>query len=404
MIRPTGSVSRYLILGSVLSLPLLLLAFSVLTWRELRAMRAVYLRNLAATLAARLETLPGEPVPDAAFRALSSEEPALADLRIYSQGQAPAAEPALAAIWSGRELFRTEEVSSAGRQLFRTYVPFHSQSKAYIARIDLAPDAGEFLVSHARHHTGIAMLTGVALLSLSFYALWLTRHSAALEKRRLELEHLAQVGTLAGVLAHEIRNPLGSIKGFAQLACERADPATAGLLQPALDEIRRLEKLVNDLLLYGRPPHPAARRTEWLTLAADLERSASGMIGDSAARWTSEGGAFQFDTDPDLLKEALLNLVRNAAEAVRGLDGGEIRLIASLAGQRVHIAVEDNGPGIPDAIRQRLFQPFTTSKASGTGLGLSISSKLVSSLGGTLTLLPAAPRGTRAEISLPATR
>jgi len=113
----------------------------------------------------------------------------------------------------------------------------------------------------------------------------------------------------------------------------------------------------------------------------------------------------EWETDPHLLQQALLNLVRNAVEAIGEAPGGEVRLaIRRQDPAGLTLAVIDNGPGIPEAASPRLFEPFFTTKAFGTGLGLSITRKLVRSLGGEFALRPSMPQGTEAVLRFPQVR
>ncbi|MEK7407886.1 MAG: ATP-binding protein [Acidobacteriota bacterium] len=391
--------SRYLWPLPVLALPLVLLVSAVLTFRELQEMRAIYLRSRAGALAARLETLQPRLPEEKVVDALRDEEPALLDIRIFDTDHEGRERAFLDPIWQGRELFRIELLTAEGGEIFRAYIPFHSEGRLRIARIDLAASAADYLVSHARHNVVVASLSGLVLVLLSLYAIWSSRRAARLERRQLKLEHLAHLGMMSAVLAHEIRNPLGTIKGFAQLAAEKAEAATAPLLAPILDEIRRLERLVSDLLMYGRPPEPALRWTEWESIASALTAQAREAIGNRSIRFRAQPDGLRLRTDPDLLKAALLNLVRNSIEALDDAGDGEVRLAAAPAsGGGLVISVEDNGPGLSAAARARLFEPFFTTKAFGTGLGLPIARRLLSELGGELSLGSAAPRGAKAEV------
>jgi signal transduction histidine kinase len=396
--------TRYLLLPATLGLPLVLLFYALLTSRELNEMKAVYLRDRAATIAARLETLPPEELRGSLPERLANEEPALVDVEVFDTPSETGGNSALEAIWRGRELFRIEETTAGGQKVFRAYIPFHSESRLHVARIDLADAATDFLLAHARHNLLVAVVAGFALLLLSLYALWSARRTAILEKRQLELEHLAHLGKMSAILAHELRNPLGTIKGFAQLACEKADARVAALLSPILGEIRRLEKLATDLLLYGRPREPVLRPAEWPVLAKQLQAHARAAMGEKAIRFEWADQPLRFETDSDLLHEALLNLVRNSVEAVDATQDAEVRLSIEQTSGGLMIAIQDNGPGIAEEVRARLFEPFVTTKASGTGLGLSIARKLVRSLGGELRLVAAQPRGTRAELMFPRLR
>jgi two-component system sensor histidine kinase HydH len=377
---------RYLSVAALFALPLVLLLSSWLTFRELEQLKGVYLRDRAAMLAARLETM-----PEAQFAEAAAEEPALLGLRIYDDGETGADAAALEPIWRGEALFRTENLSG----VFRAYVPFHSGTRLRVARIDLASAAADQLSANARRNVKASTGAAFVLLALSFYVLWSARRSERLQKRQLELEHLAHLGKMSAVLAHEIRNPLATIKGFSQLAAEKADAQVRAMVDPITDEARRLEKLVNDLLLYGRPPAPQPQMIEWAALARELESQAQALANGRPLRVAVSSGIARLRTDPDLLKQILLNLVRNAAEAA----AGEIRITAERAGAGLVIAVEDDGPGIPAAVRERLFEPFFTTRASGSGLGLPIARKLATALDARLALKDLAPHGTRAELA-----
>jgi len=401
MPRAPARIYRYLWSLAVLALPLALLTSAVVTFRELHTMQRVYLRDRAATIAGRLETLLPERLAEA-LETLAAEEPGLVDIQVFAAHEETPERPLMDPIWRGQQLYQTREVDLNGEKVFRAYLPFHAGSELRIARIDLAASAADFLVTHARHNVLVASLSGLVLLLLSAYALWAARRTARLQRRQLELEHLARLGELSAALAHEIRNPLGTIKGFAQLAAERADQAMLALLEPVLGEVRRLERLVTDLLLYGRPSEPAWRLTEWAVLCAGLEAYAREAIGARPIRFSCRAEPWRMRTDPDLLKQVLVNLIRNSVEALEGSEDGEVRLgaVRGPAGGLL-ISVEDNGPGLPQPVRARLFQPFLTTKATGTGLGLSIARQLASALGGQLNLLPVDPHGARAELLFP---
>jgi two-component system, NtrC family, sensor histidine kinase HydH len=375
---------------AVAALPAVLLLSSVRTLREIDEQRSVYLRHRVALVAARLES---GPTP-----AELSDEPDLVDLQVIRRG-GPGDDPALAPIWEGHELFRTEMVRLAVGEVFRAYVPFHSGGAMQMARIDLAGSAADFLSVHARHNVIISSVAGVVLAALSFVAIWAVRKAERMRLHELEIEHLAHIGKMAAVLAHEIRNPLGTVKGFVQLAGESGDGRTRDLLAPALEEVRRLESLVNDLLAYGRPPSPQSRPVEWREVAGVLRGHADALAGSRPVRISVADAALEFPTDPALLGQALLNLLRNGVEAVAG--GGEVYIEAREEHGELVVSVADNGPGISEEALAKLYEPFFTTKAFGTGLGLAITKRLVASLGGRLSVGRGPAGGTVAAIRLP---
>lgn len=375
------------------ALPVVLLYSSVRTLQELNQQRAIYLRHRVSILASRLENL--DPALDAnAIRdRLGENEPYLADVAVISRSDPAAA--ALAPLWDGRELFRTELTSTT----FRAHVPFHKSDGLHIARIDLDPAAADFLLVHARHNLIVASVGGLVLVLLSLYTYLAMRRATALQVRQLELEHLAHIGKMSAVLAHEIRNPLGTIKGFVQLAIEKSQAPARALLDRAVAETQRLEDLVKDLLAYGRPSPPQWQEVSWTAAGATAEAHARHLVGSRPIAVSVSSAPLVWRSDPALLEQALLNLVRNAVEAIPTEAAGSLRIEAeSAADGAIAVRVRDSGVGLSDAVRRRLFEPFLTTKASGTGLGLAITRQLAASLGGSLELRDAPAGGVEAVL------
>lgn len=363
------------------ALPVLLILSAWQTYRSMEDQKEVYLRSRVAALAARLETFSqADSLSDAqALETLAEEEPGLVGLSIFDQ---PTKE--LTALWNGEELFRVERTA----RLYRAYIPFHRQGAIHVARIDLESAAADFLVEHAQHHLALVALVGVLIVALSMLTVRAWR-------RQLELEHLAQIGKMSAALAHEIRNPLGTIKGYAQLLAEQGREEQQAFLTPILDEASRLEQLVKDLLAYGRPAHPHSAKVESMRLLELIQMHARRYAGKVELR--TEVSPFVLNTDLSLLEQILLNLLRNAAEVA-----GVIRFEAQMEGREAVMRVVDNGPGLSTEAERRMYEPFFTSKASGTGLGLCISRKLAAALGGTLRVANVASgHGVIAEVRLP---
>ncbi|MGH8017721.1 MAG: two-component system sensor histidine kinase NtrB [Opitutaceae bacterium] len=226
-------------------------------------------------------------------------------------------------------------------------------------------------------------------------------------------EKLAALGELAAGIAHEIRNPLTAIK--ARLFTLRKSPALdthaaedAGMIN---NEIDRLERIVRDFLRFARPPVPTRETVDVAALLRELRELVQPQFANS-------GVVVQVDdtsvpavaADRDQLKQVLLNLAQNAADAILETGRpGTIRLGARsaedprrLRGKAgVRIEVRDDGPGIAPEVRARLFDPFFTTKASGTGLGLAISARLIEMHGGRIDCRSTPGRGTTFAIHLP---
>jgi signal transduction histidine kinase len=239
--------------------------------------------------------------------------------------------------------------------------------------------------------------------------------NSRLHTRLRERDRLAAMGEMAAGLAHEIRNPLGSIKAAAQFI-DGVGGATAQqkeFLGIIVEEVGRLDRVVSSFLDYARPyrgnpslgdPTGVIERT--LNLArADLPAGVTLVV-------SLPESLPQVRIDPEHLRQVLLNLVRNASEAMQG--AGNIAVTARSRGaaaisdhgesQRpgtVEVLVRDTGPGIADSVRQNLFIPFSTTKEKGTGLGLAISHRLMESAGGRLEMRSSDASGTTFVIVLP---
>ena len=385
------------------ALPAVLLYSSALTYFELDAQRAVYLRNLAAAVAGRLDTagVEGENV-DPALASILDEEPHLRALHVAAPAEREV-EPGLDAVWSGRELFHTEFVGRGPERVYRAWVPFHTAAGPRVARIDLDPDAAEFLMVHARQHIVVSSAAGVVLLAISLYSIRVARQAAARERDRLQMEHLARLGTMSAVLAHEIRNPLGAVKGFAQLAIEQGGDRVRTLLTPVVEQVIRLEALVNDLLVYGRPPSPKLRPVPPGELSRRIAAQADRLAAATGVEVRLGTMESTLETDPDLLEQIVVNLLRNAVDAVDQHGKGRVEVASSRTGKWWTLEISDNGPGISPEHSSQVREPFFTTKASGTGLGLPISIRLAEALGGAIAITSRPGEGTSVTVRLPAT-
>lgn len=207
------------------------------------------------------------------------------------------------------------------------------------------------------------------------------------------------VASMAAILAHEIKNPLAGIKGAAQLIEQHASDADRSLTKLICDETERIRNLVDRTEIFTDQRQVAAHPVNIHEVLDHVKRL--GMSSFAKSIHFIEGYDPSLPPvagDRDRLVQVFLNLVKNAADALVGQADGEIVLQTSFrAGvhlavgeQRarmslpLEISVRDNGPGIPDAVRQSLFEPFVTSKPKGQGLGLAIVSKIVGDHGGTI--------------------
>jgi len=208
---------------------------------------------------------------------------------------------------------------------------------------------------------------------------------AALQQQMELKKHLAALGELSAGIAHEFKNALATISGYAQMI--RAESADAEILDHAeriLEQTRNITHVVTEFLKYARPLEISEEVVELEGVVERVVAEVGGAMPQVAVR--SEGEFGSVAGDESLLRQALLNLARNAAEACAEIkDGtvlvrGEIVRSGELGFQR--ITIDDNGPGIAGDALANLFHPFFTTKSHGTGLGLAVVQKIIVQHGG----------------------
>lgn len=224
-----------------------------------------------------------------------------------------------------------------------------------------------------------------------------------LERELRRHERLSALGNLAAGLAHEIRNPLSSIRGYATYLADRldADPLGHAAALTLMEETERLNRVLSDLLGLARP---RSLNRERASLARLLERAVRVAMPDADARqvrlsFTAPPGDALCDVDADRLMQAVLNLVINAIQATEA--GGTVTLALGRDAGGWHISVRDTGAGMTAPVLGQVFTPYYTTKAGGTGLGLSISRQIVEQHGGTITASSVPGKGTTMTIVLP---
>lgn len=226
-----------------------------------------------------------------------------------------------------------------------------------------------------------------------------------LEQRLVEADRRGMLGELAASIAHDLRNPLTVVKGTAEALCRR--PRTPAEIAQHTDVIRRnIEKAdhtIAALIDLARPRAVARAALSARGAFAEVEELLRVEARRRGVELTVAPATVADPTvcaDRTLLAQALLNLVLNALQATA--PGGTIRLRARpWTGQRVALAIDDRGSGLPPEVRERLFTPFFTTKPNGTGLGLPSCRRIVNELGGDLRLYPRHRGGARALLLLP---
>jgi signal transduction histidine kinase len=222
------------------------------------------------------------------------------------------------------------------------------------------------------------------------------------QQRLVQHEKLAGIGRLAAGVAHEINNPLGVILGYAKLLRRKCDGSTADDLRVVEEEALRAKEIVDGLLDLSRPlPSGSGDPVDLRVLSDDVvSRLGEARLLDGVT--VSVDGRASAPGDPDKLRQVLVNLVRNAAEAAG--HGGAVAVHVAERDGAAEVAVEDSGPGVAPESRDRLFEPFFTTKPRGTGLGLAVSRAIARAHGGDLAAGAAGGGGARFALTLPLRR
>jgi PAS domain S-box-containing protein len=218
------------------------------------------------------------------------------------------------------------------------------------------------------------------------------------EARLREQAALAQLGQLAAVVAHEVRNPLAGLRATLQVIDRRvSEPRDRSAIAAMIQRIDGLNDKLEDLLLYARPKPPRPQAVDVQTLLRDVVTSAQISTGRPEGSIPVCGDNVKAIADPDMLRAALLNLTLNACQAA---PGGKVDVRVATSGNGCGIGVYDRGPGIPREIRDRIFEPFFTTRVNGTGLGLAIVKRLMELQDGTVELRDREGGGTIAEVTI----
>jgi len=234
---------------------------------------------------------------------------------------------------------------------------------------------------------------------------------AEAEARRAE--RLAALGQLSAGLAHEIRNPLGVIKGSADMLTRKvagSEPLVAELAGYISSEVNRLNALVVRFLDFARPSKLELRPERISEIVDRALEAATASVPDAGVKIERQYAPNlpEIPADPQLCEQVFVNLITNALQAMQGQAGSQEKTLhiaiqpeVSNGEPGVAVFIEDTGPGVPPELREQIFNPFFTSKKDGVGLGLSIVAKIVDDHRGMIRLEENTPRGARFHVFFP---
>ncbi len=288
-----------------------------------------------------------------------------------------------------------------GENVYEFSAPLYLPGETLALRLTLHTYRADTVIRRAWLNMMVlfGLLAAGWMLALALYHF--TRREEEHQREMARRESLAQLGEMGAMLAHEIRNPLAGIKGYAQLIGKKPrDERNGGFAQHIVSESLRMEALVNDLLTFAKSD-TASMTT--VNLAVIVSHAATLLLPEAEEHQIEIIREAQenilIDGNRDRLSQVLLNVVKNAIQATP--DGGTVRINAGVDCGYATVTVSDNGHGISQEDMPRIFEPFFTTKARGTGLGLALCRKIVEEHGGKITVHSVVDEGTSVSLAFP---
>ena len=299
---------------------------------------------------------------------------------------------------------KAQAVGQKTHALFKTKVSQDSEKIAYQLKQE-GKWSGELF-----HHTKLGQVVSVQ-------SYWIAKFDADHEiaeifesnvdiTERKNAERLAAIGATAGMVGHDIRNPLQSIIGELFLSKKELDCIPEGESKASLKEsieaiennVTYINKIVTDLQDYAKPLSPTFEKTDFAQLVASV-LSMLRIPENVQVVWSPEPNFPKLNTDPAAMKRILTNLTTNAIQAMP--EGGKLTINANCQGEKVLVYVEDTGVGMPIEVKERIFTPLFTTKSKGQGFGLAVVKKLTEALNGKISLESEVGKGTRFMLEFP---
>ena len=267
----------------------------------------------------------------------------------------------------------------------------------------------QLISAQGKEHIWEAVAAGLMDEGIPVGRILLIRDVTAIRQMENEVarsRHLNSIGSLAAGVAHEIRNPLSSIKGFAvyfkeRLSGNKEDEETADIM---IAETERLNRVISQLIEFARPLELKKEKVQFVELvkhtikliAADAQKNKISVEIDATADLP------EVEVDPDKIKQVLLNIFLNSLAALK--DGGKLTIELVPGADNLTVIISDNGAGIKKLDLLRIYDPYFTSKPAGTGLGLAVVQKIMEAHGGKIDVESEAGQGTKVFLFFPLTK
>jgi signal transduction histidine kinase len=296
----------------------------------------------------------------------------------------------------------TGELQSLGDQRFLTAITPLIDANNMITGLLVVEVPADFFNMLDQFDRGLlifSFLNAVLILSVAFFLFRSIRRVLNLQELVKNQEHLVRLGEMAASVAHELRNPLGIIKGANSLIQKKYGSQKDEVFSYIPAELERLNTLIEDFLSFARSREIKIQQTNLKELITKLQL---GFLENNRLKFQYEIAEDLpiLNTDGDALEQILLNIIKNSVQACS--NDGKITIICDMETKRsLKIQITDNGPGIPENIHDRIFDPFFTTREEGSGLGLAISKRLIEQLGGSIDVKSTPDQGTEVTVLLP---
>lgn len=285
---------------------------------------------------------------------------------------------------TGEEIFASDSIIRIGEHNYTLRVALH-----------LYPT--QKLLDHAQTYLLMILLSAVVIILAGVLTLLIL---SKIEKMQSRMRELESISMLSRVLAHEIRNPLGSIKGFAQVLSKKIeDSKLLNHVDVIIKESLRLERLVNELTTYANPQKISPEEFNLKQLIEELKEKFKNQFPEVDLQIEVEEVLIR--TDRDKVTEIFENLIKNAIDALEEVNEKKVEIRAFQIGGKIKIEIADNGVGMDDETLNRAKEPFFTTKAKGTGLGLAIVDRLCELLKIEFKIESNKGKGTKVWLTIP---